>query len=150
MKYCTSFITTVLIMFYISTMPVMPQSSSDGQYWKEMKRNKFFVSYYDLEMLVAAKGEVFDLAVKTGYNSEQTMPGLDRGYFTEVIVYTISLKDVKYLIKKATYLDGNGVILKNFDYFTGDNPDPSRMLPITKGSPVYDLIVLHRIIHGKN
>ncbi len=150
MKYCATFTSTLLILLCFFPATVRSQPSPDGQYWKEMTKNKFFISYYDLEMLVAAKGEVFDLAVKTGYNSEQTMPGLERGYFTEVLVYTISLKDVKYLIKRATYFDGKGVIVKNFDYLNGNKPDPSRMLPITKGSPVYDLIVLHRIIHGKN
>ncbi len=134
-------------LFFIS---VPAQNQGNGPIWKEISKNKFNTTFYDLAMLVAAKGEIFDVAVKTDYNSEQVMPGLEKRYFSEMVVYTVHLREAKYLIKTASYFDGKGALIKQFTYFTDAKADPSQMLPVTKGTHVYDLIAIHRLIHGKN
>ncbi len=145
----TAFVRSLLFAALFS-MTVTAQNGENNPIWKEISKNKFNTTFYDLAMLVAAKGEVFDVAVKTDYNSEQVMPGLERRYFSEVLVYTVHLKEARYLIKKASYFDGRGTLIKTFNYFTDDEAGLSQMLPVTKGTDVYDLIVIHRIIHDKD
>lgn len=150
MNSLTATVARSLFFSLIILFSSIAQNKGNEPLWKEMSKNKFLTTYYDLVELVAAKGEVIDLSVKTDFNSEQRMPGLEKGYFSEVLIYSIHLIEAKYLIKKASYFDGKGSLLKTFNYFTDENMEKSQMLPVTKGTHVYDLIVLHRIIHGKD
>lgn len=131
------------------TSILQAQNRDSSTIWKELTKNKFFTVYYDINSLIAAKGSKFDQPVKTEYNSEQKMSGIDDKYFTEVIIYSINLDEGKYFIKKASYLNRKKQEIKVFDYTSNGKVDTKQMLPITKGSPVFDIFQLHKTLHGK-
>jgi hypothetical protein len=140
----------VLTFLLIAISDIHSQNDESKENWKELSKNKFFTTYYDLTSLATAKSDVFDQLIKTEYKSEQNMKGLSQKYFTEILVYSINLKEAKYYIKRATYLNRKKQGIKVFDYSTDDKIEPKQMLPITKGSPVFTIFLLHRAIHSKN
>jgi hypothetical protein len=147
--YKTIFCTLVLL-FCTLTPSIQAQSQDSSAIWKELSTNKFFTVYYDLTSLVSAKGGKFDQPVKTEYNSEQKMSGIADKYFTEIIIYSVNLDLGKYFIKKASYLNRKKQEIKVFDYTSNGKVDIRQMLPITKGSPVFDIFLLHKTLHSKN
>lgn len=146
--YKTIFYTLGLLICTI-TPTIQAQNPDSTTIWKELSTNKFFTVYYDLTSLIAAKSSKFDQPVKTEYNSEQKMSGIADKYFTEVILYSINLEEGKYFIKKASYLNRKKQEIKVFDYTSNGKVDIKQMLPITKGSPVFDIFLLHKSLHGK-
>ncbi|MBN8544867.1 MAG: hypothetical protein J0L60_01940 [Ignavibacteria bacterium] len=140
----------VCLFFFSLLFAVSAQNTPVKEIWKELSKNKFAVVYYDLSSLALAKSDVFDQPVKTEYNSEQSIPGVAGKYFTEVIIYTVSLKEAKYFIKKASYFDSKKKEIIVFDYQKDGSVDTRQMLPVTKGSPVYEIVQLHKLLHSKN
>lgn len=141
----------ILCLFFCSFNFISKaQNQETKELWKELSKNKFFTVYYDLTSLALAKNSIFDQPVKTEYNSEQKMPGVVDKYFTEIILYSINLDEAKYFIKKATYLNRKKQEIKVFDYTSNGKIDTKQMLPITKGSPVFDLFQIYKSLHSKN
>lgn len=140
---------TLGLLICIMTPTFQAQNQDSSAIWKELSTNKFFTVYYDLNSLINAKGNKFDQPVKTEYNSEQKMSGIADKYFTEVIIYSINFDEGKYFIKKASYLNRKKQVIKVFDYTSNGKVDTKQMLPITKGSPVFDIFQLHKTLHGK-
>lgn len=141
---------TLGLLFYIISPFVPAQELENKELWKELSKNKFFTVYYDITSLASAKGSKFDQPVKTEYNSEQKMTGISDKYFTEIILYSIDLEAGKYYIKKATYLNRKKQEIKVFNYTSDGEIDTKQMLPITNGSPVFDIFILHKTLHGKS
>ncbi|GAB1441823.1 hypothetical protein MASR2M39_06580 [Ignavibacteriales bacterium] len=140
---------TFALLICITMSTLQAQNPDSTTIWKELSTNKFFTVYYDLTSLIASKGGMFDQPVKTEYNSEQKMSGLPDKYFTEIILFSINLDEGKYFIKKASYLNRKKQVIKVFDYTSNGKVDIKQMLPITKGSPVFDILLLHKTLHGK-
>lgn len=140
---------TFALLICITMSTLQAQNPDNTTIWKELSTNKFFTVYYDLTSLIASKGGMFDQPVKTEYNSEQKMSGLPDKYFTEIILFSINLDEGKYFIKKASYLNRKKQVIKVFDYTSNGKVDIKQMLPITKGSPVFDILLLHKTLHGK-
>lgn len=140
---------TFALLICITMSTLQAQNPDSITIWKELSTNKFFTVYYDLTSLIASKGGMFDQPVKTEYNSEQKMSGLPDKYFTEIILFSINLDEGKYFIKKASYLNRKKQVIKVFDYTSNGKVDIKQMLPITKGSPVFDILLLHKTLHGK-
>jgi len=139
----------IFVLFSVLFCSGYSQEEPIKEIWKELSKNKFAVVFYDLSSLALAKTDFFEQPIKTEYNSEQSLPGLSAKYFSEIIVYMISLKDAKYLIKKASYYDRKKKEIKVFEYLNDGKIDPKQMIPVTKGSPVYEVILLHKLLHGK-
>ncbi|MBK7868890.1 MAG: hypothetical protein IPJ75_18870 [Ignavibacteriales bacterium] len=146
--YKTTFCTLVLLFFTLSNI-IQAQNVENKEIWKELSKNKFNTVYYDLTSLIEAKSSKFDQQVKTEYNSEQKMPGINDKYFTEIILYSVNFDEGKYFIKKATYLNRKKQEIKVFDYTSNGKIDTKQMMPITKGSPIFDIFLLHKTLHGK-
>lgn len=140
---------TLGLLFFTLTLTIQAQNVENKEIWKELSKNKFSTVYYDLTTLLESKNSKFDQPVKTEYNSEQKMTGLTDKYFTEIILYSVNLDEGKYFIKKATYLNRKKQEIKVFDYISDGKIDTKQMMPITKGSPVFDIFLLHKTLHGK-
>ncbi len=140
---------TLCLLICIITPTLQAQNPDSAAIWKELSTNKFFTVYYDLTSLIAAKSGKFDQPVKTEFNSEQKMSGLTEKYFTEIIIYSVNLDEGKYFIKKASYLNRKKQEIQVFDYTSNGKVDTKQMMPITKGSPVFDILLLHKTLHGK-
>lgn len=141
---------TLALLFCIISPLIQAQERENKELWKELSKNKFFTVYYDITALASANSSKFDQPVKTEYNSEQKMAGITDKYFTEIILYSIDLEAGKYYIKKATYLNRKKQEIKVFNYTSDSEIDTKQMLPITKGSPVFDIFLLHKTLHGKS